>query len=187
MGKSKAEIQRAYRERKKLREGEDYFRKERARVKGYYVPIAERSKKKANERQKKVREAVRKHRENKKLKLIIESLQDPEVTSTTVTSTTSMIVKLPGIDQRNCTRRRISRATAKCRTIEKLNEENRNLNRTVKTISKQYQRLLTKIKNAKTEESVNLATGKRILSPRKRTSTEIREEGLTPRKMPKNF
>lgn len=30
MGKSKAEIQRAYRERKKLREGEDYFRKERA-------------------------------------------------------------------------------------------------------------------------------------------------------------
>lgn len=187
MGKSKAEIQRAYRERKKLREGEDYFRKEKARVKGYYVPIAERSKKKAKERQKKVREAVRKHRENKKLKLIIESLQDPEVTSTTVTSTTSMIVKLPGIDQRNCTRRRISRATAKCRTIEKLNEENRNLNRRVKTISKQYQRLLTKIKNAKTEESVNLATGKRILSPRKRTSTEIREEGLTPRKMPKNF
>lgn len=160
MGKSKAEIQRAYRERKKLQEGEDYFRKERARVKGYYVPIAEQSKKKANDRRKKVREAVRKHRENKKLKLNIESLQDPEVTSTTVTSTTSMIVKLPGIDQRNRTRRRISRATAKCRrTIEKLNEENRNLNRRVKTISKRYQRLLTKTKNAKTEESVNLATG----------------------------
>lgn len=45
MGKSKAEIQRAYRERKKLREGEDYFRKERARVTGYYVPIADQSKK----------------------------------------------------------------------------------------------------------------------------------------------
>lgn len=188
MGKSKAEIQRAYRERKKLREGEDYFRKERARVKGYYVPIAEQSKKKANDRRKKVREAVRKHRENKKLKLNIESLQDPEVTSTTVTSTNSMIVKLPGIDQRNRTRRRISRATAKCRrTIEKLNEENRNLNRRVKTISKRYQRLLTKTKNAKTEESVNLATGKQVLTPRKRTSTEIREEGLTPRKMPKNI
>lgn len=67
MGKSKAEIQRAYRERKKLREGEDYFRKERARVTGYYVPIADQSKKKANERRKKVKEAVRKHRENKYL------------------------------------------------------------------------------------------------------------------------
>lgn len=99
-----------------------------------------------------------------------------------------MIVKLPVIEQRNHTRRRISRATAKCRrTIEKLNEENRNLNRRVKTISKRYQRLLTKTKNAKTEESVNLGTGKQVLTPRKRTSTEIREEGLTPRKMPKNI
>lgn len=130
---------------------------------------------------------VRKHRENEKLKLNIQSLQDPEVTSTTVTSTTSMIVKLPGIDQRNRTRRTISRATVKCRTIKKLNEENRNLNRRVKTISKRYRRLLTKTKNAKTEESVNLATGKQVLASRKRTSTEIREEGLTPRKMAKSI
>lgn len=131
---------------------------------------------------------VRKHRENEKLKLNIQSIQDPEVTSTTVTSTTSIIVKLPGIDQRNRTRRTISRATVKCRrTIEKLNEENRNLNRRVKTISKRYRRLLTKTKNAKTEELVNLATGKQVLASRKRTSTEIREEGLTPRKMAKSI
>lgn len=46
---------------------------------------------------------------------------------------------------------------------------------------------MTKTKNANTEESVNLATGKQVLASRKRTSTEIREEGLTPRKMAKSI
>lgn len=189
MGKSKAEIQREYRERKKLQEGEGYLKRERARVKGYYVPIAEQSKKKANERRKKVREAVRKHREKLKMELSQESIQDSEITSTTeASSTTSMIVKLPAIDLRNRTRRRVSRATAKCRrTIEKLNEENRNLSRRVKTISKRYQRLLSKTKAPIQPENSVKSNEKAVLTPRKRTSTEIREEGLTPRKMPKTI
>lgn len=172
MGKSKAEIQREYRERKKLQEGEGYLKRERARVKGYYVPIAEQSKKKANERRKKVREAVRKHREKMKMELSQESIQDSEITSTTeASSTTSMIVKLPAIDLRNRTRRRVSRATAKCRrTIEKLNEENRNLSRRVKTISKRYQRLLSKTKAPIQPENSVKSNEKAVLTPRKRTS-----------------
>ena len=47
MAKSKAEIQKAYRERKKLREGEAYLKKERERIKAYYVPIDEKPQRKA--------------------------------------------------------------------------------------------------------------------------------------------
>jgi hypothetical protein len=54
--KSKAEIQKAYRERKKLREGEAYLKKERERIKAYYVPIDEKPQRKAEERRQKVRE-----------------------------------------------------------------------------------------------------------------------------------
>ena len=52
MGKLKADIQKAYRNRKKPQEGEAYLKK-RKRVKGYYVPIEERSQRKAYERLKK--------------------------------------------------------------------------------------------------------------------------------------
>lgn len=48
MAKSKAEIQKAYRERKKLREGEAYLKKERERIKAYYVPIDEEPQRKAS-------------------------------------------------------------------------------------------------------------------------------------------
>jgi hypothetical protein len=54
MGKSKAEIQKAYRERKKMQEGEAYLKKEREIFKTYHVPIDE----KAEERRQKVREWV---------------------------------------------------------------------------------------------------------------------------------
>ena len=61
MGKSQAEIQREYRARKKAK-GESYLQRERDRVKKYYVPIPERSKKEQKERRKKVSAWVRLHR-----------------------------------------------------------------------------------------------------------------------------
>ena len=54
MAKSKAEIQKAYIERKKLWEGEAYLKKERERIKAYYVPIDEKPQRKAEERRQKV-------------------------------------------------------------------------------------------------------------------------------------
>lgn len=59
MAKTKAEIKRAYRERKKLCERGNYLAKERERVKGYYVPNETQTKKKADERRKKVRKWVK--------------------------------------------------------------------------------------------------------------------------------
>ena len=41
MGKSRAEIQKAYRERRALREGHAYRKKEVERVKKYYVPTSD--------------------------------------------------------------------------------------------------------------------------------------------------
>ena len=66
MGKTPAEIQRAYRERKKLKEGSTYLEKESKRVLGYYKPIAEVTKKEANSRREKTRKYVQKHRQKKK-------------------------------------------------------------------------------------------------------------------------
>ncbi len=40
MGKTQAEIQKQYRKRKKLREGGDYLKNGRQRVKPYYKPVA---------------------------------------------------------------------------------------------------------------------------------------------------
>ena len=41
MGKTRAEIQKDYRERKKLKFGREYLDKENNRVKQYFVPAAE--------------------------------------------------------------------------------------------------------------------------------------------------
>ena len=56
----------AYRERKKTNEGEAYLEKERKRIRGYYVPIEERSKKEQEKRRYKVRRHVKQHRQKKK-------------------------------------------------------------------------------------------------------------------------
>ena len=47
MGTMQAEIQKAYRERKKLKEGSKYLEKETQSVKAYYVPTAKLKRKDA--------------------------------------------------------------------------------------------------------------------------------------------
>jgi len=66
MGKTQAEIQKAYRERKKLKEGSKYLEKESQRVKAYYVPTANLKRKDAKERREKTRQYVNKYRQKKK-------------------------------------------------------------------------------------------------------------------------
>ena len=63
MGKTRAEIQAAYRERKKQQMGEEAFLKAEAnRVKKYYTPADQLSKRKLKARRKNVGQRVRKHR-----------------------------------------------------------------------------------------------------------------------------
>ncbi|XP_071164971.1 uncharacterized protein [Mytilus edulis] len=217
MGKSKAEIQKAYRERKKQKEGEAYLKKERERVKGYYVPIEEKPQRKANERRKKVREWVRQHRLKKKnlTKTVANNLEQTktvannleqcseissssDVTSTVNIVTEQLIVKLPSLATKKRTRTRVNRANAKHRrTIADLTDKNELLNRKIRTVSKRYQRLINRekktqtiIRNPTTSSSSrnSPSTSTSIaLTPRKRTIQEIREEGLTPHKVPKKI
>lgn len=73
MGKTRAEIQREYRERKKVKLGEDYHKAERERVRKYYIPAAELSNKKRKERNDVMK--VRNRRCRERRKNLLERLQ----------------------------------------------------------------------------------------------------------------
>ncbi len=89
MGKSQAQIQKEYRERKKAKEGGAYKQRERERVKRYYVPIFQRSKKEKKERREKVNKWVTLHRMRKQLDTQNETA--PTETSEISTSTSSAL------------------------------------------------------------------------------------------------
>jgi hypothetical protein len=66
MAKSRADVQRAYRERKKKELGQDYFDKEKKRVKEYYIPTKELSRKDRDARNLMKNEGMRRSRDKKK-------------------------------------------------------------------------------------------------------------------------
>ncbi|CAC5407895.1 unnamed protein product [Mytilus coruscus] len=125
------------------------------------------------------------------------STQDMEVSSSSDVQrssvTPTLIVKLPNIDLKKRTRTRVSRATAKLRReVKTLTTEKENANRRFKKISKRYERLVKKTETiqhitAKRCQMVNSpsTSNNTCLTPRKRTMGELREEGLTPSKIPK--
>ena len=90
------------------------------------------------------------------------------------------------------TRTRISRATAKSRReISKLEEDKITLGRKYKRITKRYERLVKKTKDAQKDTNINNETvqdkqdGRPNLTPRKRSLYELRSEGISPSKIPK--
>ena len=62
MAKTRAEIQKAYRDRKKAANKEEYLKKEAIRAKRYYVPTEQMSATKLCKRRAKIRKAMQKHR-----------------------------------------------------------------------------------------------------------------------------
>ena len=82
MAKTNAEKQRAYRERKKMKEGLKYIEKVRKRQRKYYTKTKELSKKELKERRKAVRLRVKKHRQSlKEESSLIETTTDMLSTS----------------------------------------------------------------------------------------------------------
>ena len=124
--------------------------------------------------------------------------QSSEVSSSSdVTSTVNtepLVVKLPKLATKKRTRTRVNRTNTKHRrTIADISGKNEQLNRKIKTVSKRYQRLVNMVKKTQPNESIpstsssvenipNTSTPVGFI-PRKRTMTEIREDGLTPRKV----
>ena len=187
---TKAEKQRAYRERQKQSKGEEYFEKERKRVSQYYIPIEERSKKDQVKRQKKVKQYVQEHRQRKKrLQEQSEYVSIPSTSHTeqcseissssdTAKTTQQLIVKLPLIDTKKRTRKRVSRAVSKSkREIERLQNENKKSQRKFKTVSKRYDRLAKKVsKNNEMQTSSNTITIEAQVHSEQRPSNTITVE-----------
>ena len=63
MAKSRAEIQKAYRERQKAKRGNEFLKQEAKRVKTYYVPTAEMSTRKLQKRRERIRKSMKKKRQ----------------------------------------------------------------------------------------------------------------------------
>ena len=95
MGRSRAEIQRAYRERKKA-QGGDFLEKDRKRKREAYVPVAKLSSKELKKRRQDVNARVKKHCQRKKLtqKAAVEDEQGPH-SSTRKKVHPALVVKLP--------------------------------------------------------------------------------------------
>lgn len=195
MGKTRAEIQRAYRERKKQELGEEYLSKEKERVKRYKVPTDLLSARQLEQRRKKGREWTRKYRENQKKKALLTAQgKEPEHTgrtrSKTALSESPIIVSLQFNRLKSAntafrnevnTRKRVSRRAAKAyKEIKRLNEENEKL----RLSNEKYRK---KIYRDKRTPSTTSSSSERIVeasTPRSSVESAMRSEGISPRQAP---
>lgn len=188
MGKSRADIQKAYRQRLKERLGEEYNRKERDRMRKNYIPtqqLSDRKRKKRNEANK-----IRNQRSRQRKRDIIQQLnysiesdntsgyhsnniEEPSPNEPSTSRSQTMVVKLLVVAIPN--RRRRLRALVKAnKTIKQLKDEQRNLKRKLANKKKQLQRLC---KNVKQTQSRN----EQMDTPKRKTEQELQRMQLTPK------
>ena len=155
MKKTRAEIQRAYRERKKAND-DTFLQRERERRMSYYKGVETLPRRERLKRQLKTREAVARHRTKKRLERID---QDKSTDSPP-----PMVVKMPFTKIR--TRRRISRAVAKNRReIQKVKEQ-------LNSVTKRYRAAQRRLLRAKNREDSVPST------PRSRTLAQMQEANI---------
>lgn len=189
MGKTRAEIQRKYREKKKTTDPE-FLNKERLRVQNYYVPAETLNKKKLAERNKKAMLRNRLSRLKKKQQLTAQDEEENQNVSDSgyasleaIPSTSSapperipLVVKLPSI-QSSAKSKGIEKvqthALARQRKLnEALSREVKGLRRRIKIKNTKINRLERKIKADKIPNDK--------LTPRKQTEHDISALSLTP-------
>lgn len=205
MGKTRAEIQRKYRERKKAKLGEDYHKAERERVRKYYLPAAALSNKKRKKQNCIMKVRNRRCREKRKNLLgrlqIRESADDIQSESGYGTLSESniapvaehnerLIVSLPTISvaarargSKKARTRALARAHKSIRLLEKQKFE---LERKLKTKSKQLERLRKKmVTKTSTLHSGNTSKEPFVetsASPRTKTNHDVEQLRLTPKR-----
>lgn len=183
MDKTRAEIQKSYRERLKAKNNEEYLKKERERRRKNYVPSSQLTRRERIRRNVKLNEAVKRHRRRKK-EAIAELLQQnvPEIESTsgydsldTQTadprspdhSNPRLVVQMAFPNRRNGPRKRVAKALAKkSREVSTLKQELEKLKTKHKTTQRRLLRLRRKISSSqqgpstprsKTEAHINSA------------------------------
>ncbi|XP_064598561.1 uncharacterized protein LOC135464917 [Liolophura sinensis] len=183
MAKSRAEIQRAYRERQKAKNNEEYLKKERERRRRNYVPSAQLSRRDRIRRNVKNNETLKRHRRRRKeeARLAAEAaeaaIENQRIGENMDSSgydspgsqagPSNLIVRLPFNNRRNGSRKRISRSLSKkAKELSKLRTQFHGLNRKHRTTLRKFQRLKKKL----VEKSPK--------SPRSQTEKQIREARL---------
>ena len=191
MGKSRAEVQRAYRERKKAKEGELYLTKERQRVKKYYVPTNSLPKKNLKERREKIRDCMRQKRMKESNNLLIENNDENNENKAGKSSAyqtrskpqlkAPLLVKMDfkAKQERNKiqTRKRTSRSLSNANyKLMKLKQEIQDLKRQNWKVKKRLQR--KEHKRSHSQQTPENSTS----SPMRKANEELRNANLTPRK-----
>lgn len=150
MAKSRAEIQKAYRQRQKEKNNERYLAKERQRRRSTYIPNSQLSKSKKEERNRKNREYLKLYRRKKKeaadnVQNVRAEHQD-EINTSGYESGQSgaenrMLVRMNFPQRANGPRMRISKQLMKAKKeIKELKEKNEALKRMYKSNKRQLQR-----------------------------------------------
>lgn len=187
MGKSRAEIQRAYRERLKEKNKEEYLRRERERKNRSYVPSSELSENDRNRRNRKNKERLRRFYQRKKdMRTRIQREQETSgyESAEPQPGTSDERGRLPirfDFQKANGKRkgalkrwkRDISEAHSRIRLLE---QERDKLLTKVKTAQRSYQRIKAKVVKDKANE---LEHKEQELTPRKRTEHIMEKANLS--------
>ena len=197
MGKTRAEIQAAYRQRKRQQIGDAAFlRAERERQNKYYVRVETLPKKKAEERRVQVRSRVQKHRVRvKKVRQDMDNerhqenidyaVMDSDTTRDSALSDVSytaprspLKVKLAFPVKKR--RKRVSRCLINAhRRIEALTLKLQEAAKEKRRVQRRYQRLREKLPTSSTPfHGVSRNT------PRSKTNTQLKKSGLDPKSVP---
>ncbi|XP_063953700.1 uncharacterized protein LOC135153666 [Lytechinus pictus] len=211
MAKTRAEIQAAYRERKRKIIGERaYLEHERRRVKKYYIPVEKLTKTQLKERRQTVNKRVKKHRkrvaevlskirkdsDNRNAVDVADNadgnrsaldesadsaLSDVSFDRPTTRSSASLVVKLP-FALRKSRRKRRSKCLDKAhKRIESLTHQLKAATKTNKRVQKRYERLL------KRQTDSHLTTSTPANTPKSKMKSMLKRCGLPEKRCSKEI
>lgn len=191
MAKTRAEIQRAYRERKKAANKDAWLQKERSRINKYYIPADKLTRKERSQRNQKNKIRNRKSRDRKKqiMRALIRRESDNEIETQesgysslneASGSSNRLIVQLPSVRaaaRANGGKKARARALARAhKSISLLQKQKANLEKKLNTKRKQIERISRRMKRPLRE------LNKSEMSPSRITENEVNQLSLTPRR-----
>ena len=157
VAKLRAEVQRAYRERKKAENKENWLEKERERRRKYYIPVAELSRRERIRRNHSNNVVLKRHRKRKaaEKRARIGEIQD---------EATPLIVRLPF--RAKGSRKRVSRA------IKKKNKDLNKMGKQIEELKRKYKRAMRKLQRSKKSTASS--------TPNSKTQSQLDDARLRP-------
>jgi hypothetical protein len=191
MAKSRAEIQRNYREKKKKNDP-NYQGKEQRRAKTYRIPASALSNRKLQQRREKNKEYCKKYRKSKK-KLnksvlppicILEDSTPSSSSKSLLRSSGSspIIVKFDFQQRKNVSKRRSTALRNARNENTRIEEELRKKS----TLAAKWKKKFLRLKTKESEEARKKpeAENRNIMTPNSKTNLEIRSAGISPKQLP---